>query len=489
MKVKVLAAVAFALASVATIQAGASASSKSIKIRGFVTEVRSPTSFDIDDYRIMRDESLTLEFEKENDESEDLPKDIRVGTEVEIKGEFNENTHDLHAKGIKVFPADTRKLKRTAILEQPPKLDKAGGVKWEGSMRLDGQTLLIDETTDVRIVPNSSQKKAMKQAEKARKKGKEADKDESEDIALTQLGDIHPEMYVAYEGRRLDDGRVRTTKLTFKDNEMTGGEAKLWKSLKPKVKAFKTDKSGEINVAGRKAKIIPDARVQKYVSDLANSLVPASQRNLKDGDKNKIPFQVHVIDNKTFNAFATANGVICVNSGVFSIAENEAQLAFILAHEIAHATQEHTLRQMEFHKKKRMALAIGAAVAQAYGAYNVRDLIQLTEAAVTNGYQRYLENQADRLGMEYMLAAGYDAREAPRAWKAVSLKTGDSHTNFFWSGHDNNTTRRSYLMAELKTNYAGQEFSTLRKDSEEFQRVRSTVQSMYAKKTKVKVKH
>jgi predicted Zn-dependent protease len=136
-----------------------------------------------------------------------------------------------------------------------------------------------------------------------------------------------------------------------------------------------------------------------------------------------------------------------------------------------------------------MALAIGAAVAQAYGAYNVRDLVQLTQAAVTNGYQRYLENQADRLGMEYMIAAGYDPREAPRAWKAVSLKQGDSPINFFWSNHDNNTTRRSYLMAELKNNYAGQTFGSMKKDSEGFEAARSVVQSMHAKNIKIKVKH
>jgi hypothetical protein len=468
--------------------AGSPGLAKSLKIRGYVTELRSSTSFDIDDYRIMRDQTLTLEFEKEDDQSEDLPKDIRVGTELEIKGDFDETTRELHAKNIKVFPGDTRKLKRTAILEQMPGLTKIGS-KWEGSMRLDGQTLLVDETTDVRIVPNSSQKKAIKKAEKARKKANNEDEPADKETALTKLNDIHPEMYVAYEGHRLEDGRVQTTKLIFKDNEMTGAEVKLWKSLKPKVKEFKGGSPGEIRIAGHKNKIVPDPALQKYVSELALSLVPESQRTLASNSPNRIPFQVYVIDQKGFNANATANGIICVNSGVFTVAENEAQLAFVLGHEIAHATQEHTLRQMEFHKKKRMALAIGAAVAQAYGAYNVRDLVQLTQAAVTNGYQRYLENQADRLGMEYMIAAGYDPREAPRAWKAVSLKQGDSPINFFWSNHDNNTTRRSYLMAELKNNYAGQTFGSMKKDSEGFEAARSVVQSMHAKNIKIKVKH
>lgn len=91
-----------------------------------------------------------------------------------------------------------------------------------------------------------------------------------------------------------------------------------------------------------------------------------------------------------------------------------------------------------------MALRIGGAVAAAYGKRGIADLTILTEAAIRNGYQRSLENQADRLGIEHMLAAGYDPRQAPRVWKVMSLHYGDRRTNFFWSDHDNNTTRRSY---------------------------------------------
>ncbi len=65
---------------------------------------------------------------------------------------------------------------------------------------------------------------------------------------------------------------------------------------------------------------------------------------------------------------------------------------------LAHSTQEHTARQFEFHKKKSMALTTAAAAAVAYGQYNVADLLSLTSAAITNGYQRYLEIQAADCG-------------------------------------------------------------------------------------------
>jgi len=134
-------------------------------------------------------------------------------------------------------------------------------------------------------------------------------------------------------------------------------------------------------------------------------------------------------------------------------------------------------------------LSIGAAVAAGYGAYNVSDLLHLTSAAIVNGYQRYLENQADRVGMDYMMEAGYDPREAAKFWKVMSLKTGgDQSTNFFWSSHDNNTTRRSYLMSELALNYKGVNFESLTHDGDEFIRVRGLLGEMYKKNKKIKVK-
>ena len=58
------------------------------------------------------------------------------------------------------------------------------------------------------------------------------------------------------------------------------------------------------------------------------------------------------------NAFATPNGIVVVNSGLMEMLENEAQLAAVVGHEIAHATHEHTWRQQQFHKKKRIGIAI-----------------------------------------------------------------------------------------------------------------------------------
>jgi hypothetical protein len=70
----------------------ASADTRQIKIKGYVTDVVSPTQFDIEDYRITRDTTFALEFDNARPELRFSPEDIRVGVELEIKGALDEST-------------------------------------------------------------------------------------------------------------------------------------------------------------------------------------------------------------------------------------------------------------------------------------------------------------------------------------------------------------------------------------------------------------
>src|SRR5262249_50246029 len=161
-------------------------------------------------------------------------------------------------------------------------------------------------------------------------------------------------------------------------------------------------------------KVLPNREVQAYVNRLGQSLVPEYQRRLADTNPQKIPFRFVVVVKKAFNAFSCPNGIVIINSGVFDVLENEAQLAAIIAHEIAHVTQEHMYREMQHHKKTHTAIVLGSIVAAGMGYYTISDVLKLVNVAMVNGYSRTLENQADRVGMEYMVEAGYDPRQAPR---------------------------------------------------------------------------
>ena len=132
----------FAIVSIWLFLAG-SLFAKEVTIRGFVTDVKSPTVFEIDDYKITRDRSLAIDISAEEDDKSRTafkPEDLRIGTELEVKGDYDESTGELKAKSIKVIFEDARKLRRTALLEQLPSLTKKGS-GWEGEIRADGQRI------------------------------------------------------------------------------------------------------------------------------------------------------------------------------------------------------------------------------------------------------------------------------------------------------------------------------------------------------------
>jgi Zn-dependent protease with chaperone function len=486
---------AVALFATSAIPAGA----KEIKIHGYVTNVVSSTQFEIEDYRITRDVSLVLELEKqEGDESLQFhPEDIRVGTELEIKGEYDEATSELHAKSIKVVLDDYRKIKRTALIERQPLLTRTSG-GWEGTFFADGQNIRVESSTKVFFKPNKSESKALKQQTKSDKKNtghieQGSDAGASSDLHLLEsLDQIGPNTFMTYEGLRQPDGSIAASRLEFVRNEIEKGESRLWRELEPKVKesGLTSGKPGELKIRTiGKFKLLPNKDVQAYVQQLGDRLVPQFQKEMPGGEADKIHFRFYVVDEKQPNAFALSNGVVVIHSAMFGIVENEAQLAAVIGHEITHTIEKHVWRELQYHKKKLIALRIGGAVAAGMGAYGIRDITTLVEAAVRNGYSRSLENQADREGLQNMFAAGYDPREAPNVWKQMTRKLGDQPTNFFWSNHDSHTARRSYLMAELRNNYSGADFSNLKKDSDEFDKIAAAARAASKNKPKLKVKY
>jgi hypothetical protein len=456
---------------------------KQTKIRGYVTEVTSPTNFEIEDYRISRDEGFVLDFENANPDVTFNPHDIRVGVELEIKGLLNEETGELKAQAIKIDLEQFRSIKQTAFVTRPPEALIRVDQSWNGQIAADGQRIVVTPQTLVVFKPTSREKKLAKE-------DKKGDSEESEFEPLASLDQVTIGMAMTYEGRRdRDTGAILAERVEFSRNDLDEGEAKLWRSLKLEVKPAQAFKPGElkINQVG-KFKLLSDDSVQAYVAKIGSSLIPPYQAELSQDDPRKIPFQFFVALDDETNAFALPNGIVVVNSGLFGLLENEAQLAAIVGHEIAHATHEHTWRQMQYHKKKRFAIALAGAIAAAYGQYNLADALTLVNGAIQNGHQRQLENQSDRVGLEYMVAAGYDPREAPKVWKLMAKKHGVHATNFFWSSHDNQATRRSYLMNELKNNYRDLDYSRLQTLDEPFQEMKRAAEDASRKKRKLTVR-
>jgi metalloendopeptidase OMA1, mitochondrial len=126
-------------------------------------------------------------------------------------------------------------------------------------------------------------------------------------------------------------------------------------------------------------------------------------------------WQFTLFDNDEPNAFALPGGKVGVNTGLFQVAKNDAQLAAVIGHEVAHAIARHGAERMS----QGMLSQLGAA-AVGIGTGNAA-YAELAAQAATLGiilpYSRTQESEADHIGLIYMAEAGYDPREAVALWR------------------------------------------------------------------------
>lgn len=133
--------------------------------------------------------------------------------------------------------------------------------------------------------------------------------------------------------------------------------------------------------------------------------------------------RLYVMNRPFFNASMAPNGYMEVWSGLLLRAEDEAQLAFVLGHEVGHYTERHSvamLRTIRARANLAMVLAIGAAAA---GAGYIGDLVYLGTLASVFGFSRENESDADRIGFEHAVAAGYEPTAGQRLWENLIAET------------------------------------------------------------------
>jgi beta-barrel assembly-enhancing protease len=147
------------------------------------------------------------------------------------------------------------------------------------------------------------------------------------------------------------------------------------------------------------ARLLEDQAVNHYVNELAQRLVRHSDA--------KVPFTVKVVNDDEINAFALPGGYFYVNTGLILAAQNEAELAGVMAHEIAHVAARHATRGMTKSQIWNLAsipmVFIGGPVGLA-----VHEVSSVAFPMSTLKFGRDAEREADLLGLEYAYAAGYD---------------------------------------------------------------------------------
>jgi predicted Zn-dependent protease len=149
----------------------------------------------------------------------------------------------------------------------------------------------------------------------------------------------------------------------------------------------------------RSSKVINDPLVSEYVNRIAQNVVLHSD--------SKVPFTIKVIDSQEVNAFALPGGFLYVNRGLLEAADNEAEVAGVIAHEIAHVAARHGMEQASKGELFNY-LSIPLIFLGGIGGYAIRQGLGLAVPLSFLKFSRGAEKEADRLGAQYMWASGYD---------------------------------------------------------------------------------
>src|SRR3954469_5690384 len=187
----------------------------------------------------------------------------------------------------------------------------------------------------------------------------------------------------------------------------------------------------------------------KYLQKIGNDLAAHANANAIRGEK--WPFTFHVIAQKDVNAFALPGGPMFVNVGTIVSADNEAQLAGVMAHEMSHVRLRHgTVNASKGGMLQALGGVLGGVLGNGAGGSLARLGIEGLASGALLKFSRDYEKEADLLGTDLMYDTGYNPQAMADFFKKLEA-TGGARGPQFLSDHPNPGNRSAYVAAEVKT--------------------------------------
>ncbi len=186
------------------------------------------------------------------------------------------------------------------------------------------------------------------------------------------------------------------------------------------------------------------AMVKRVGQKLANAVVSYLQQNGLANEASQYKWEFNLVQDKSVNAFCMPGGKIVVYEGILPVTQDEASLAIVVGHEIAHAVAKHSAERLSNELRKQYGSQILTGILQGYGT-NTK-LQQITSVAFGIGtqlggaaYSRKQESEADRLGLIFAAMAGYDPNVAVAFWQRMAQASGGNYS--LLSDHPSDGTR------------------------------------------------
>jgi predicted Zn-dependent protease len=185
------------------------------------------------------------------------------------------------------------------------------------------------------------------------------------------------------------------------------------------------------------APLVKDAALQKYVNEVGRWVASQSERP-------DLPWHFGVIESEDINAFAAPGGYVIITKGLYRKLENEAQLAGVLGHEIAHVVRKHHLKLLQ----KTQLLNIGAKLLGSKlgeGNDTVQKVIGNGAEILARGLDKNAEYEADRMGVILAARSGYEPFGLPEVLQSISQTANDSRVALLYKTHPHPDDRLTHL--------------------------------------------